>query len=400
MKILIISKVYYPEFFSINQIAEKFVKDGHKVTVVTSIPNVGFGQNLPEYKNRTYEVLNGVEVYRLRCVPRKNKGRFNIVQNYLSFWSKSRRFIRKFKEEYDAVFSLVISPVISMAAANLYAKKHHVPHVHMCEDLWPESTVAVGSIKHGSLAYKALFKWSRDLYAQVDKIIVSSPSFVDYFKNTLNLPDKHYVYINQPILKGEKEVEPIKYNAKKNIVYAGNIGTLQLVDKLISAMKLVKDKEVVLHLLGAGSQLDFILSKIKEANLENRIIYHGRFPIEIVESYFKNADGLVVVLKENGPVGKTIPNKAIQYLSYKKPIIGIIKGDGKELLEKANGTIFADEDEKDIARAIDELCSLENKDTERMSENNLNYYLKNLTNEKLIQEIEEEIIKTVNEKKA
>ena len=50
MKILIVSKVYYPEFFSVNQVAEKFVKDGHEVTVITSIPNIGFNENLPPYR--------------------------------------------------------------------------------------------------------------------------------------------------------------------------------------------------------------------------------------------------------------------------------------------------------------------------------------------------------------
>ena len=397
MKILIVSKVYYPEFFSVNQVAEKFVKDSHEVTVVTSIPNTGFGMNLPEYKDRKFEVLNGVNVYRLKCVPRKNKGKLNIIQNYLSFWSKSKRFIRHMKEEFDVVLSFVISPVISMSGANIYAKKHNVPHINMCEDLWPESTVAVGSIKKGSFFYKILFKWSRDLYLHVDKIVVSSPSFIDYFKDVLNLPDKEFVYINQPILRGEKELPPFEYKSKKNIVYAGNIGTLQLVDKLIEAMQIVEDKEVVLHLLGAGSQLDLILNKIKEAGLEDRVIYHGKFPIEEVETYFRNADALVVILKENGPVGKTIPNKAIQYLLYKKPIIGVIKGDGRDLLAKANGSIFADEYVKDIARAIDDLCKLDDKSKAKLGENNLNYYMDNLQNEKLIQLLEDELVKSVNE---
>ena len=396
MKILIVSKVYYPEFFSVNQVAEKFVKDGYEVSVVTSVPNIGFGYNLPEYLDKKEEVLNGVKVYRLKTIPRKNSSKINIIANYLSFWSKSKRFIRHFKEEFDVVISFVISPVISMAAANIYAKKHNIPHINICEDLWPESSVAVGSIKKDSLPYKILFNWSRRLYKDVDKVIVSSPSFVSYFKDTLLLPDKEYVYINQPILRGEdKNIPPVKYESKKNIVYAGNIGSLQLIDKLIEAMKIVKDKDVVLHLLGTGSQLNSILERIKLEGLEERIIYHGKFPIEKVESYFVNADGLIVILKDNGPVGKTIPNKAIQYLLYKKPIIGIIKGDGRDLLEKAGGSIFADENAEDIANAIDKLMNTPEKEKLIMGEKNFSYYESNLTNDKLIHSIEEELTKSV-----
>ena len=396
MKILIVSKVYYPEFFSVNQVAEKFVKDGHEVSVVTSIPNIGFGYNLPEYLDKKEEVLNGVKVYRLKTIPRKNSSKINIIANYLSFWSKSKRFIRHFKEEFDIVISFVISPVISMAAANIYAKKHNIPHINICEDLWPESSVAVGSIKKDSLPYKILFNWSRRLYKDVDKVIVSSPSFVSYFKDTLLLPEKEYVYINQPILKGgDKDIPPVKYESKKNVVYAGNIGSLQLIDKLIEAMKIVKDKEVVLHLLGTGSQLNSILERIKLEGLEERIIYHGKFPIEKVESYFVNADGLIVILKDNGPVGKTIPNKAIQYLLYKKPIIGIIKGDGRDLLSKAGGSIFADENAEDIANAIDKLMNTPEKEKLVMGEKSFSYYESNLTNDKLIHSLEEELTKSV-----
>lgn len=396
MKILIVSKVYYPEFFSVNQVAEQFVKDGNEVSVITSIPNIGFGENLPEYKGVKEETLNGVKVYRLRCVPRKNKGKFNIIANYLSFWRKSKAFVSHFKEEFDIVLSFVISPVISMAAANKYAKKHNVPHINICEDLWPESTVAVGSIKKDSLTYKFLLKWSKDLYKQVDKVIVSSPSFVDYFKNVLELPDKEYIYINQPILKGEKtDLPPFEYKGKINIVYAGNIGTVQLVDKLIDAMKLVKSKDVNLHLLGTGSQLDLILNKIEESGLSDRITYHGKFPIEQVETYFVNADALVVILKDNGPVGKTIPNKVVQYLSYKKPIIGVIKGDGKDLLIKAGGSLFADETPEDIAKAFDKIASMGDKEKLSMGESNLKYYKDNLTNDKLIQSIEGVLTKSL-----
>ena len=174
------------------------------------------------------------------------------------------------------------------------------------------------------------------------------------------------------------------------MVYAGNIGKLQLTDLLIDAMKFVKTEDVKLHLMGMGSQLSLIEEKIKNEHLEDKVVYEGAYPIEKAETYYKNADALIVSLKNEGYVGKTIPNKAIQYMKYARPLLVVAKGDTLETLKRANGSVFAEEDPKDIARAIDELCSLKEKDLYGL--NNKNYFDKNFTTEKLTQLLLDELI--------
>ena len=51
MKILITSQVYYPERFSVNEVAEGLLRLGHEVEVITGKPNCGFDKKLDEYKN-------------------------------------------------------------------------------------------------------------------------------------------------------------------------------------------------------------------------------------------------------------------------------------------------------------------------------------------------------------
>lgn len=386
MKILIVSQFYYPERFSVNEIAEGLLSLGHEVTVITGQPNYGYGKKLPEYKGIKEEVINGVKVHRCHVFARKNN-HLSVSINYLSFYFSSRRFIRRFKEEYDVVLSFSLSPVISINAANIYAKKHNVPHVLFCMDLWPESTVVTGAVRQGSLVYKILYKWSVSLYSKVDKIIVSSPSFVDYFKNVLHL-EKPFVYINQPILRSRETLPSIIYEKKHNVVYAGNIGKIQLIHELVSAMKYVIRDDIVLHLTGMGSESESIIKRIKDEGLENKVIYHGPLRIEEVERYFRNADALIVSLKKDGTVGKTIPNKAIQYLSYGKPIIGVLQGDGKALLEEAGGCLFSDEIPENIAEKINEMISLSEKEKTQMGLKNKEYFDNNLSFEKIVHNVE------------
>lgn len=387
MRILIVSQYYYPERFSVTDIAEQLVKLGNEVTVLTGKPNYGYQKIFEGYEKVKFEVINGVNVHRVKLYPRKHS-RLSIIKNYLSFYKNAKRKVNKLDKDFDLVLGISLSPVISIAPAIKYAKKNKVPCVLYCEDLWPESTVVTGAVRKNSLMYKILYKWSVSLYKKFDKIIISSPSFKDYFFNELKITDKQFPVVYQPILLSTKKAEPIRYSHKHNIVYAGNIGSLQLIDELVDAMKFVKSEDTKLYLMGMGSGLERIKQKIASEHLENLAEYVGALPIEKAEAYYYNADALVVSLKNSGTVGKTIPNKAIQYMKYGRPLLGVIQGDGKELLSKANGTIFSNEDPKDIAKAIDELLI---KEKDQLGLNNKQYFENNLASEKLVAQLFEEL---------
>lgn len=389
MKILLVSQYYYPERFSVTDIAEALVKEGNEVTVLTGRPNYGFQKILPEYRRVKYEEINGVKVHRVKVYPRQYS-RYSIIKNYLSFHKHGKRFARRFKEEFDVVLSISLSPVISISPALVYAKKHNVPCVLYCQDLWPESTLVTHAVKKRSLMYKVLFRWSKSIYSKCDRIVISSPSFKEYFEKELKIKDKVFNVVNQPILNSTKKSEPIVYKNKHNLVYAGNIGRLQLTDQLVEAMKYVKTDDVVLHLMGMGSELWQIKEKIKKENLSEKVIYEGAYPIEKAEAYYVNADALVVSLKNEGYVGRTIPNKAIQYMKYGRPLLVVAQGDAKDTLSKAKGSVFSSEDPHDIAKAIDEICNLKEKDLYGL--NNKKYFEENFTTDKLTHELLEELI--------
>ena len=388
MRILIVSQHYYPERFSVSDIAEGLFKLGHEVTVLTGRPNYGLHKIIPEYKHVKFETINGVNVHRVRVYPRK-LSRMSVIRNYLSYHRTAKRKVNKLGD-FDLVLTISLSPVISIAPGIKYAKKHKVPCVLYCQDLWPESTVVTGAVRKNSFIYKLLYKWSVSLYRECDKIIVSSPSFKDYFENELHIKDKGFKTVYQPILNSNKNLEPVVYENKHNIVYAGNIGKIQLTNQLVEAMKYIKTPDTKLYLMGMGSELNNIKQKIEQEHLTN-VEYAGALPIEKAETYYRNADALVVSLKEGGTVGKTIPNKAIQYLKYGRPLLGVIKGDAKELLSRANGTIFSDEDPKAIAAKIDELLEKSDKEKAQMGLNNKKFFKDHLTSEVLVKELNQEL---------
>ena len=395
MRILVVCQFYYPENFVISDICRELKRRGHDVTVVTGKPNYGFDHILKEYKKVKYEVIDGVRVFRLRLFARK-KNRLSIIFNYLSFYFSSRRFLKHFKEEYDVVYSQSLSPIISVSGANIYKRKYHINHVLHCLDLWPISPVITHAIKDDGLFYKILYKWSRSIYAKCDKILLSSPSFKDYFYDVLKLENKYYKYIPQPPLFSNQieEGEDVKYGKGFHILYCGNIGTIQGIELVPQAMKKVIEKydDVYFHIIGMGTNKSKLEEEIKRLDIASNVIYHGPIPMKKARFYYPNIDALYVSLLPSGVVGKTIPSKLISYLTYKKPIIGVIGGDGRNVLEESKGALLSLPDVDSIAKSIIEMKEMDTPQKEKMGLDNYAYYLSHFALDHIVDEIEEELL--------
>ena len=73
MNILVICQYYYPEQFRINDICETLIQKGHRVTVLTGLPNYPMGDIPNEYRfgKKRRETINGVDVIRCFEIGRK-----------------------------------------------------------------------------------------------------------------------------------------------------------------------------------------------------------------------------------------------------------------------------------------------------------------------------------------
>ncbi|HNY74852.1 MAG: glycosyltransferase family 4 protein [Bacilli bacterium] len=396
MKILVVCQFYYPERFTVSDICAELVSLGHDVSVVTGKPNYCYNEIIPAYRKVKYEIIDGVKVHRVNLYPRK-QSRLSIIRNYLSFHRNAKAFMRRFNEQFDVVLSVSLSPVISIAPAVLYAKKHKVKHVLHCLDLWPESTVVTGAVKKDSPMYKMLFRWSRNLYLACDKIMVSSPSFADYFKEVLHIIDKPFPYVPQPSLGVHENLPPATFKKKYNFVYVGNIGTLQLIDEIAEAGKIIGTRgDVEVHLAGMGLQSENLKKYIADNSLKDIVTYYGPLPLEKAVTLYADADALIVPLKEGGTVGKTIPNKLVQYLKYGRPIIGSLSGDGRDVLVKTKGAVLADQNAESIAKAMETIIDLPADKKEEMGRQNKLYYEEHFEIRRVAQLIERELLDTKN----
>jgi colanic acid biosynthesis glycosyl transferase WcaI len=114
MKILIISQYFWPENFRINDLAAGLVERGHKVSVLTGMPNYSGGRFFPGYGlfRRRQEEYRGVKITRVPLLPRGGGGGIRLSLNYLSFaFFASILSPFFFREKVDLIFVYEPSPI-------------------------------------------------------------------------------------------------------------------------------------------------------------------------------------------------------------------------------------------------------------------------------------------------
>ena len=157
-------------------------------------------------------------------------------------------------------------------------------------------------------------------------------------------------------------------------------------------MKQLKGSNVRFNIIGMGPMSNYLENKIKEYGLDNNVIYYGPMPALQASAYFKGADALYVPLKDEGCVGKTIPNKLVMSMAFAKPILAMLEGDGKDILVEADGAVFSKQSSESLLEAIKTISSMNKKDLDRFGKNNFFYYQSHLTTDKISRDIEQELL--------
>lgn len=395
MRLLVVTQYYYPEPFRIHEICEELVRRGNEVTVVTSVPNYPEGNVYVGYQNEDSEqILNGVRVIRCQCRPRK-QGAKNLALNYVSFYKNANRVLKSLHCSFDVVYTYQLSPVTSSLPGLNYAKKHNIPSLLYCLDLWPESVISY--VSEGNPIFKVVKELSASIYKKATKVAVTSPCFVNYISSLTAIPQQNISFIPQHskdlgLIEKEGEDECV------NFVFLGNIGESQFIDGLMRVVDKIKDRQgYKVHIVGSGSELDNVKALASSLCLDEKVVFHGRQPKEKMPDYYKMADICIVSLRHEGVVGWTIPGKVQEYMSAGKAILGCIDGDTKAVIDEAKcGLCCEAENEEEYAKNMIALIDAGKAELSEYGRNARTYYETHFTLEKHVDEIERELIQLIN----
>src|SRR5699024_1318852 len=145
------------------------------------------------------------------------------------------------KENYDYI--LVSTPPIFIVFSALFARKILKSKLILeVRDLWPDSLVGVKAFDNKWII-KFFHYLERKMYQKADHIIINSNGFESHIKENLKKKQTSLLYLPN----GPRQQEIIyrkSYQGEFRVVYTGNLGLAQDVDRLKQVAKLLSEKGI------------------------------------------------------------------------------------------------------------------------------------------------------------
>jgi len=396
MRILIVSQYFYPEEFKINDLTKELVLKGHQVTVLTGKPNYPKGEYFDgySYSGITREEYFGAKVIRVPLRKRGRGGPINLVLNYLSYVYNAIKFLRHNKMAFDSILCFEVSP-ITQAYPALYCKRKYGGKVLLwVQDLWPESVTAAGGV-NGKCVLSFLDKMVKRIYSKCDVLLIQSEAFRnsilskgDFASKLIYAPNwAEEIYLKREYI-GKPEVEKLIPNGFI-VMFAGNVGAAQDIDSIIQAANVTREtRDIKWVIVGDGRARVEAEKRVKELGLNDTVFFLGRHPMEKMPTFFSFADAMIISLKDDYIFSLTIPSKTQSYMASGKPIVSMLNGEGRRIIELSGcGFVAPAGDFKSLAKNVVKLYHMDSKDRMLMGQKGQDYYLKHFNKETVISTI-------------
>lgn len=392
-KILFISQYFYPENFKGNDLVFELQQRGYEIDVITAKPNYPQGYFFDGYGflKRNFEIINGVNIYRLPIISRGEGSVLRLLLNYVSFYLSSYVFYlyRSRTLNYDVIITQQLSPMTSSLPALWYKKLNKALLVTWTLDLWPESVIATTSIKKGILI-SWLERLAKRLYNSSDYILVSSKSFIEPISSRISKAAKIDYFPNWADEIFEKKIVSKKFPRLPNgfnIVFAGNLGEAQDLTNIVKCIFLIKDYTCINFIFVGSGRFEQQL-KIETENFNNVFMF-PQHQVEYMPSLYEQSSLMLLSLKGGEYISNTVPAKLQTYMSCGKPVVAMIDGEANDVIKESNCGLAAKAgDYKTLSSYILQLCDLPKSELVLLGLNGQNYYRKNFSRKLALEKIE------------
>ena len=391
MHFLLITQYFHPEIGAAASRWGDYVKllidKGHKVTVLCGMPNYPHGKFFDGYKNQwsKKEILsNNLIIIRSGVWANNRSSIFKLLGNYLSFVLTG--LVNSFKiKNYDIV--IISSPPLFVGIIAVVLKKIKKCIVLLdIRDLWPESVIALGSLKSNFLLKMGLWLEMK-IYKNVDGYIFPVPGFSNYFKENFPGESKKPQF---ELMNGVNKDFIIKpYKTKKNdyftVLYSGNMGLAQGLEVIVRCAEKLVDYPINFKFIGEGIKKQELINLVESKKLNN-IIFENSLPrLKLIEE-IKKASICIVPLINKRLFRAAIPSKIFEIMACSKPVVLGLKGEAEKIVNNNNcGIIVEPEDSEELKNAI--LMYYNDKNLSKIhGKNGVNYVTKYMQKEYLLSE--------------
>ncbi|MGR5389342.1 glycosyltransferase family 4 protein [Vibrio crassostreae] len=340
--------------------AIRWVKAGHKVTVITCAPNFPEGKVFDGFKNSWYQThdLDGINVVRVKTFITANEGFVKRILDYMSFMVTG--FIAGlFQKKTDAI--VATSPQFFCACAGwALSAVRRKPFVFELRDIWPASITAVGAMKD-SLVIRMLEKIEMFLYKRADAIVSVTHAFKkELIERGVDGSKIEVVLNGVDLSKYEpqgKDTELAKQYGLEGKFVAGYIGTHGMahgLEHIVSvAERLQHDDNIRIVFAGGGAARQKVVDLVQQKGLKN-VVLIDRQPKEMMPKLWSLCDVSLVPLVNSELFKTVIPSKIFECMGMGIPtIMSVPEGEATAIIRETNsGLVVESESVDQITAAI------------------------------------------------
>ena len=343
----------------------EWVKESHRVTVVTCAPNFPTGRIFDGYRNRLWqrEVMYGIDVVRVWSYITANEGFLKRTIDYMSFMVMAV-FAAVFIRAVDVI--VITSPHFFTACAGYASSRlKRRPFVFELRDFWPESIKAVGALRNQTLL-GWLERIELFLYDRAAAIVCVTHSFKAKLIERGIDPEKIAVVTNGADLSRysqrpkDKELTHQFGLAGKFIAgYVGTHGMAHGLDTILAAAARLREhpegRNIAFVFLGDGAEKKRLKEKAASMQLSS-IIFVDTVSKNEVPRYWSLLDVSIIHLKKTPLFTTVIPSKLFEGMAMGIPVLLGVAGESAEIVQR-EGVGLAFEPENAAALA-DQLLTM------------------------------------------
>lgn len=325
------------------ELARWLVSNGHRVTVIASPVSYITGARVGDLATYPAELqeMPGLTILRASVYEAHHR---SFVHRMLAFFSfmLSSFWLGLGVRRVDLVWG-TSPPIFQGVSGWALARLKRARFLFEIRDLWPEFAVAVGVLRSRLLI--ALSEWlERFLYRAADCVMVNSPGFEEHVRlrgarRVELVPNGADPLMFQPADGGREFRRRHNLDDRFIALYAGAHGLSNDLDVLLDAAVLLQDSGVQLVLIGDGKEKPALATRAVALGLKN-VRFLPSVPKREMAQALAAADAGIAILKPIPAYRTTYPNKVFDYMAAGRPVLLVIDGVIRQVVEAAHCGIF------------------------------------------------------------
>jgi glycosyltransferase involved in cell wall biosynthesis len=319
---------------------------GNSVTVITCAPNFPDGKVYSGFRNRLRQIQfdAGIKITRVITFIAPNAGRVLRIVDFLSYMVSA--FIAGLLEpRADVVVATSPQFFAAVAGCTLAAVKR-VPFIMEVSDLWPDSIVAVGAMKH-NLAMRWIEKIELYMYRRAARVVVLTKSFRENLIRRGVPATKIDVVINGVDLrryapKPKAHALGCTWGIGPKEFVIGYIGTLGMAHGLMNVLAAAErcGSSIRFLFVGPGAEREALIAEAKRKELKN-VTFVPAQAKERISDFWSLCDAALIHLKNTPLFATVIPSKIFEAMAMGLPLLLVApRGEASGIVEKENAGIW------------------------------------------------------------